>query len=107
MRAGPGSIADALVLHAGEHEHERQVDLLVQLAEALLVDVRRDLLVNRERRLGGLFGGGAEFSVEVLLGQRFRAAPGGIGAEQKGVQHHIVTESAGFDAFPLKPSTTV
>ena len=45
-----------------------------------------------------LFGGRAEFAVEITLGENFRGAAGGIGTEQETVQHHVMLEAARRDS---------
>jgi len=60
-----GSVdAHAVRFHARQHGGERQLDLVVQRAQAARLDLRREQLKKLERDIGALLGGSTQLDVQ-------------------------------------------
>ena len=71
---------------------------LINFAETLLIDLRRQALGQRHRQIGMLLRRRAQLAIQIALRQHVRRAAGRIGAQQKRVQHHVVPEALRFHA---------
>ena len=67
--------------------------VVVELAQAALVDRRAKLLAELQRDVGVLLRRGAELEVEAAPRLLVERAAGGVGVQQEGVQHHVVRRS--------------
>ena len=97
-----GVDADAGALHARQHARQRQLDRLVELAQAALIDRGCELVPDFQRDVGVLLGRGAELQVEPPPRLLVERAARGIGVQQEGVQHHVVIEAAGLDSHAVE-----
>ncbi len=92
--------ANASLFHSRQHARQRQIDPLIDFAQARRsVDFRIQPLSQSNRQVGMLFRGRAKFAIDIPFCKDFGRAPGWVSAQQKSVQHHVVPEALGFDSI--------
>ena len=92
--------ADAGPFHARQHARQRQLDFVVELAQAATVHRRRKLLEQLQRDIGVLLRRGPQLQIHAPPRLLFQRAARGVGIQQEGVQHDVVIEAARLDSQP-------